>query len=104
MSKPTVHRSDAERLLVRNEEAVYLSARVPWAAVQIVRDRQVRGRGNVVCFFPSGYVDKERYSSVGFTPEPNLDENGVWPISFAVTELNDTTETTITELVQKAVG
>ena len=59
----------------------------------------------MVCFFPNGHVDKERYSSFGFTPEVNLDdEDGVWPASFAVTDLNDEPETTITELVEKAVS
>jgi uncharacterized protein YdhG (YjbR/CyaY superfamily) len=62
-------------------------------------------KGKVVCFFRSGHVDKERYSAFGFTPEVNLDDgSGVWATSFAVAELSDEAEKTITALVKKAVS
>ncbi|ASO20482.1 uncharacterized protein YdhG (YjbR/CyaY superfamily) [Actinoalloteichus hoggarensis] len=62
-------------------------------------------KGKVVCFFRSGDVDKERYSTFGFTPEARLDGgDGLWPTSYAVTELSDAAEKTITELVRRAVG
>jgi uncharacterized protein YdhG (YjbR/CyaY superfamily) len=60
--------------------------------------------GKVVCFFRSGEVDKERYSTLGFSVEANLDEDGgLWPTSYAVTRLDDAGEATIAELVKKAV-
>ncbi|WP_329016118.1 DUF1801 domain-containing protein [Streptomyces sp. NBC_00690] len=60
-------------------------------------------KGKVVCFFRSGQVDKERYSTFGFTTEAGLDdEGGLWPTSYAVTELSDEAEETITALVKKA--
>lgn len=62
-------------------------------------------KGKVVCFFRSGHVDKERYSTFGFTTEAKLDsDGGLWPTSYAVTELSDEAEKTITTLVKKAVG
>ncbi|MFD6988435.1 DUF1801 domain-containing protein [Streptomyces sp. NPDC059943] len=62
-------------------------------------------KGKVVCFFRSGHVDKERYSTFGFTTEANLDDDGgLWPTSFAVTELSERTEATIAALVKRAVG
>ncbi|MFF2183890.1 DUF1801 domain-containing protein [Streptomyces sp. NPDC058155] len=62
-------------------------------------------KGKVVCFFRSGHVDKERYSTFGFTTEANLDgDSGLWPTSFAVTELSEKAEATIAALVKKAVG
>jgi uncharacterized protein YdhG (YjbR/CyaY superfamily) len=62
-------------------------------------------KGKVVCFFRSGHVDKERYSTFGFTTEANLDDDsGLWPTSYAVTELNGKAEKTITTLVEKAVS
>ncbi|MCT2589633.1 DUF1801 domain-containing protein [Streptomyces sp. N2-109] len=62
-------------------------------------------KGKVVCFFRSGHVDKERYSTFGFTPEANLDDSGgLWPTSYAVTELGDEAENTITTLVKKSVS
>lgn len=60
--------------------------------------------GKVVCFFRSGHVDKERYSTFGFTTGANLDDDsGLWPTSFAVTELSDEAEARITTLVKQAV-
>lgn len=61
--------------------------------------------GKVVCFFRSGQVDKERYSTFGFSAEANLDDDsGIWPTSYALTELSEAGERTITELVKKAVS
>ncbi|MEU6719720.1 DUF1801 domain-containing protein [Nonomuraea sp. NPDC046802] len=61
-------------------------------------------KGKVVCFFRSGHVDKEPYSTFSFTAEANLaDDSGLWPTSFAVTELNDEAAKTITTLVKAAV-
>ncbi|MBK1786006.1 DUF1801 domain-containing protein [Prauserella cavernicola] len=62
-------------------------------------------KGKVVCFFRSGQVDKERYSTFGFTTEANLDDDsGLWPTSYAVTELGDKAEKAITALVKKATS
>ncbi|TCP48499.1 hypothetical protein EV191_11056 [Tamaricihabitans halophyticus] len=61
--------------------------------------------GKVLCFFRSGQVDKERYSTFGFSTEAELDEDsGLWATSFALTELSSAGEKTITKLVRKAVG
>jgi len=62
-------------------------------------------KGKVVCFFRSGNVDKEPYSTFGFTAEANLaDTGGLWPTSFAVTTLSDEAAKTITALVRKATS
>lgn len=62
-------------------------------------------KGKVVCFFRSGHVDKERYSTFGFTPEANLDdESGVSPTSYAVNELTAKAESAITALIKSAVS
>ncbi|GAA2986640.1 DUF1801 domain-containing protein [Streptosporangium longisporum] len=61
--------------------------------------------GKVVCFFRSGQVDKERYSSFGFTVEANLDDDdGMWPTAYALTELSEAGEAALRRLVTKAVG
>ena len=60
-------------------------------------------KGKVVCFFRSGHDDKERYSTFGFTPEATLDDSGgLWPTSYAVTEVSDATEKAIADLVGRA--
>lgn len=62
-------------------------------------------KGKVVCFFRSGKVDKERYSTFGFSAEATLDDpNGLWATAYAVTELTDKAEATITALVKQAVA
>ncbi|MFJ6570121.1 DUF1801 domain-containing protein [Streptomyces sp. NPDC091292] len=62
-------------------------------------------KGKVVCFFRSGHVDKERYSTFGFTPQANLDDDsGLWATSYAVTgELSARGERAITALVKQAI-
>ncbi len=60
-------------------------------------------KGKVVCFFRSGHVDGERYSTFGFTTAAELDDaTGLWPTSFAVTELTPEAEETIADLVHQA--
>ncbi|PJJ70633.1 uncharacterized protein DUF1801 [Diaminobutyricimonas aerilata] len=61
--------------------------------------------GKVVCFFRSGQVDKERYSTFGFSTEARLDdESGLWPTSFALTHLSAEGEARIRELLARASG
>jgi uncharacterized protein YdhG (YjbR/CyaY superfamily) len=60
--------------------------------------------GKPVCFFRSGQGDKERYSTFGFSSEASLDEkDGLWATSFALTELSESAENTIRDLVRRAV-
>jgi hypothetical protein len=62
-------------------------------------------KGKVLCFFRSGVVDAQRYSTFGFTPQAGLDEaSGLWPTSYAVTELTAEAEKAITELVRRAAS
>jgi hypothetical protein len=60
--------------------------------------------GKVVCFFRGGDKFKERYMTLGFNDAANLDEGHLWPIAFALTELNATDEARIAALVKKAVS
>ena len=60
--------------------------------------------GKVVCFFQSKAKFKVRYSTFGFQPDAPIDDGEMWPVAFAVTELNPRVETRITELVRKAAS
>jgi hypothetical protein len=60
--------------------------------------------GKVVCFFRGGEKFKERYMTLGFNQEANLDEGHLWPIAFALTELTAAEEERIAALVKKAVS
>ncbi|MBI0582931.1 MAG: DUF1801 domain-containing protein [Methanomassiliicoccus sp.] len=60
--------------------------------------------GKVVCFFRGGDKFKERYMTLGFNDDANLDEGAMWPIAFALTELTADEEEKIAALVKKAVS
>jgi uncharacterized protein YdhG (YjbR/CyaY superfamily) len=60
--------------------------------------------GKVVCFFQSAHKFKSRYATFGFNDTANLDEGGLWPTAFALTELTAADEARIAELVKKAVS
>ncbi len=60
--------------------------------------------GKVVCFFRSAQKFKERYMTLGFNQEANLDDGRMWPVAFALTELTATEEARISALVKKAVS
>jgi hypothetical protein len=60
--------------------------------------------GKVICFFRSGQKFKERYMTLGFNNEANLDEGHMWPIAFALKELSAAEEARIGALMKKAVN
>jgi uncharacterized protein YdhG (YjbR/CyaY superfamily) len=60
--------------------------------------------GKVICFFRSGQKFKERYMTLGFNNEANLDEGHMWPIAFALKELTAAEEARIGALMKKAVN
>ncbi|MCF6743092.1 DUF1801 domain-containing protein [Blastococcus sp. KM273128] len=59
--------------------------------------------GTVVCFFRSGEMDGTRYSVFGFNDSAALDDGGMWPTSWALTEMTDAAEAEIGALVRRAV-
>ncbi|MGH2654088.1 MAG: iron chaperone [Actinomycetota bacterium] len=60
--------------------------------------------GKVVCFFQSAQKFNERYATLGFSAEANLDKGAMWPTSFALKELTAAEEARIGTLVKKAVS
>jgi uncharacterized protein YdhG (YjbR/CyaY superfamily) len=58
----------------------------------------------IVCFFQSAQKFKTRYSTFGFSDSANLDEDALWPVAFALKELNTVEEARISALVKKAVS
>ncbi|MFD4267269.1 DUF1801 domain-containing protein [Rhodococcus sp. NPDC058481] len=60
-------------------------------------------QGKVVCFFRSGQMDKERYSTFGFSAQANLDDaSGLWPTSYALAEPTEDAWERLAELVEQA--
>jgi uncharacterized protein YdhG (YjbR/CyaY superfamily) len=60
--------------------------------------------GKVVLFFRDRGKFKERYMTLGFNNAANIDDGVMWPINFAIVELDDKGETKIARLVKKAVS
>jgi hypothetical protein len=60
--------------------------------------------GKVVCFFQSAQKFNTRYATLGFSDAANLDEDALWPVAFALKELNAAEEAKIGALVKKAVS
>lgn len=61
--------------------------------------------GKVVCFFQCSAKFKTRYSTLGFSDQANLDDDAMWPASYALTgELTANDEARISELVKQAVS
>ena len=58
--------------------------------------------GKVVCFFRNAGKFKERYAMFGFNDSAQLDDGAMWPVAFALKELNTAAETKIRALLKKA--
>lgn len=59
--------------------------------------------GKVVCFFRSGQLDKERYSTFGFSVQARLDSaDGLWPTAYALADLSESAWERLGEVVRQA--
>jgi hypothetical protein len=58
----------------------------------------------IICFFRGSEKFGERYVTLGFNPEANLDEGVMWPIAYALTELTDAEEARIAALIKQAAN
>jgi uncharacterized protein YdhG (YjbR/CyaY superfamily) len=59
--------------------------------------------GKVVVFFRSGLVDKQRYSTLGFSSQAKHDDDGgLWPTSYALERLTAESEKAVAALVRAA--
>jgi len=96
---------DEDRVLAERVHATVTLA-APELAPKLYYGQPAYARkGKVVCFFRSGQMDKERYSSFGFSQHANLDDaSGLWPTAFALTDhLTDEAWDALAELVANAV-
>jgi hypothetical protein len=93
-------RSMAKRIhAIIKENAPALSAKT-WYGMPAYVDKD----GKVVCFFQTKYKFNYRYATLGFQDAANLDEGAMWPVAFALKELNTAEEKQLTALVKKAVS
>ncbi|MEV7570091.1 iron chaperone [Streptomyces tanashiensis] len=95
---------DADRALAERfhalvkENAPGLTAKLWYGMPAYARD------GKVVCFFQSAEKFKARYATIGFSDQAALDEDTLWPTSYALTALDPTTEKRIAALLAQAAG
>jgi len=96
---PEADRVIAERLhAIVREAAPSLTPRTWYGMPAYARD------GKVLCFFQSSSKFKTRYSTFGFSDKADLDEGGIWPTAFALTQLTGAEEKRIRALLKRAVG
>ena len=60
--------------------------------------------GKVVVFFQDSGKFKYRYSTLGFQDAANLDDDDLWPVSYAVQKWSPAVEKKIVELVKAAIS
>jgi uncharacterized protein YdhG (YjbR/CyaY superfamily) len=97
MSEPD--RSIATRLhAIIGENAPMLWPKTWYGMPAYARDDKV------VCFFRDRQKFKERYATVGFNEQANLDDGAMWPVAYALTELTPAEEAKIAALVKQAVS
>lgn len=58
----------------------------------------------IVCFFQPASKFKTRYATFGFNDTAKLDEGGLFPVAFAVKELNAADQAKLSAIVKKAVS
>ena len=96
---PAADRAIAERLhAIVKENAPTLSPKLWYGMPGYAKN------GKVVCFFQSAQKFGTRYSSFGFNDNASLDDGSMWPIAYALTELNAANEARISALVKQAAS
>ena len=60
--------------------------------------------GKVLCFFQPASKFKTRYGTFGFEQPAQLDDGVLWPVAYALIELNDDTRAFLAERVRLAAG
>ncbi|WP_432978162.1 iron chaperone [Dactylosporangium sp. CA-233914] len=60
--------------------------------------------GKTICFFQPAQKFKTRYATLGFNQDAQLDDGNLWPVAYALKELTPADETSIAELIKRAVG
>ena len=60
--------------------------------------------GKVLCFFQPASKFKTRYGTFGFEQPANLDEGTLWPVAYAILELDDANRAFLAARVRLAAG
>jgi len=95
---------DEDRRLAELVHSIVMSA-APELAPKLYYGQPGYARGGkVLCFFRSGQMDKERYSTFGFSVQAGLDDDsGFWATSYALIEPTKAALEHLGALVKQAV-
>ena len=58
----------------------------------------------VVCFFQTKFKFNYKYATLGFQDAAHLDDGAMWPVAFALKELNSAEEKQVIALIKKEIG
>ena len=96
--------SESDRLMAERVHAV-ITASVPTLTARLWYGMPAYALdGKVLCFFQPAQKFKSRYATLGFNDVADLDDGAIWPVAFAVTEINADVEARIVALVERAAG
>jgi uncharacterized protein YdhG (YjbR/CyaY superfamily) len=96
---PDSDRALAERIhAIVTQTAPDLDAKTWYGMPAYARD------GKVVVFFKPAEKFKARFATLGFEDAANLDDGGMWPTSYGVTQLTKADEKLIADLVRRATS
>lgn len=95
---PDGDRAIAERIhAIIAEHASELKPKTWYGMPAYARD------GKIICFYQPASKFDARYGTFGFNDGATLDDGTVWPVAYAVTTMNEATETLFAELVRRSV-
>ncbi len=96
---PEPDRSMAERIhAIIKASAPFLTPRLWYGMPAYAKN------GNVICFFQDARKFKTRYATLGFSDKAMLDDGELWPVAYAVKEMNAAVVERISALVKKAAS
>ena len=60
--------------------------------------------GKVVCWYKPAEKFKTRYATIGFSDAAKLDDSGMWPTEYAVTQMTSAEESKLATLIKRAIS
>jgi uncharacterized protein YdhG (YjbR/CyaY superfamily) len=96
--------SDSDRRIAERLDAI-VAAAVPDLAPKTYYGMPAWAKDGVtICWFKNAGKFKTRYGSLEFGDKAQLDEGKIWPVSYALPELDAGVERQVAALIKKAAG
>lgn len=95
---------DGERQLAELVHRIVMASEAGFSAKTWYGFPAYHLEGPVVLFFQPASKFKARYSTLGFNGDAKLDDGPMWPVAFAMNEMDESLEERVRELVARAAG